>query len=75
MKKRWTRDAVSGKTVSGALLSETGLFCRRILPENDAIACETCRINPPELEIPHREQRKPESGLFDTRKVGLMIKI
>ena len=50
----------------GALLPETGRFCRRILPENDTTARETCRINLPERKIPHREQRKPESGLFDT---------
>lgn len=54
------------KRLPGALLQETGRFCRRILPENDTIARETCRINPPERKIPHREQRKPESGLFDT---------
>ena len=54
------------KWLPGALLPETGRFCRRILPENDTTARETCRINLPERKIPYREQRKPESGLFDT---------
>lgn len=56
----------AAKWLPGALLPETGRFCRRILPENDTTARETCRINLPERKIPHREQRKPESGLFDT---------
>lgn len=56
----------AAKWLPGALLPEIGRFCRRILPENDTTARETCRINLPERKIPHREQRKPESWLFDT---------